>query len=67
MDIPLTQYVVNDAGQKTAVLMPIETFEQLIEDLHDLAVIAQRRNEEVVDLDRMLKRLGIEDELRDSV
>ena len=64
MQIPLAQYVVNELGQKTAVLMPIEAFEQLVEDLHDLAMIAQRQKEPELNLNEMLKRLGINDELQ---
>ena len=36
------QYVIDAKGQKTAVLLPIATYEQLLEDLHDLAMVAQR-------------------------
>lgn len=39
------QYITNDDGEKTAVLLPIEKFEELMEDLTDLAAIADRRSE----------------------
>lgn len=42
------QYVTNQAGEKTAVLLPIAEFEQLLEDLDDLALLAERRDEETV-------------------
>ena len=42
------QFVVNPKGKKTAVLLPIDEYEELLEDLHDLAVIAERRNEPTV-------------------
>ncbi len=42
------QYVTNQAGKKTAVLLPIAEFEQLLEDLDDLARIADRRDEETI-------------------
>lgn len=61
------QYVVNDEGKKTAVLLPIQTYEQMIEDLHDLAIVAQRREEKPINLDEMLERLGISNELQPSV
>jgi hypothetical protein len=61
-----TQYLVDDNGQKTAVLLPINTYEQLLEDLHDLAIIAQRREEKPINLDEMLERLGIQSELQPS-
>ena len=53
------QYVVNDEGQKTAVLLPIQTYEQMLENLHDLAIVAQRREEKPIKPDEMLERLGI--------
>jgi len=67
MQISPAQYVVNEKGQKTAVLMPIAAYEKLLEDLHDLAMIAQRREETPIRLDEMLKRLGIDNELQHSV
>ncbi len=39
------QYVTNDAGKKTAVILPIEEFEELLEDIDDLATLAERRDE----------------------
>ena len=48
------QYVVDTDGKKTAVILSIERYEQLIEDLHDLAVVAERREEESISLDRRL-------------
>jgi len=39
------QYVTNDAGKKTAVILPIEEFEELLEDIDDLAALAERRDE----------------------
>ncbi len=67
MQISPAQYVVNEEGQKTAVLVPIAAYEQLLEDLHDLAMLAQRREESPIDLDEMLDRLGISDDLQHSV
>ncbi len=62
-----TQYVVDEKGRKTAVLLPMNIYEQLLEDLHDLAIVAQRREETPVDLETMLERLGISDDLQHSV
>ena len=30
------QYVTNEAGEKTAIILPIEAFEELLEDIEDL-------------------------------
>lgn len=56
------QYVTNAAGEKTAVVIPIGTFEQLLEDLEDLAAVAERREEETIshtDLIAELKADGL--------
>jgi len=51
------QYVVDTKGNKTAVILPIERYEQLLEDLHDLAIVAERREEEPISLEEMKRRL----------
>ncbi|WP_319419319.1 hypothetical protein [Pleurocapsa sp. FMAR1] len=38
-------YITNEAGEKTAVILPIAQFEELLEDIEDLATVAQRRDE----------------------
>jgi PHD/YefM family antitoxin component YafN of YafNO toxin-antitoxin module len=56
------QYVTDQTGAKTAVLMPIAEFEELMEDIEDLAAVAERREEPTVsheDLLVELKRDGL--------
>ena len=43
--------------KKTGVFLPFIRYQQLMEDLHDLSVVAERRNEEAVSLDEMKRRL----------
>ena len=50
-------YVVDEEGNRTAVMLPIEEYEELLEDLQDLAVIAQRRDEPTVPLDVVVEQL----------
>jgi PHD/YefM family antitoxin component YafN of YafNO toxin-antitoxin module len=50
-------FVVDTKGKKKAVIFSIEKYEQLMEDLHDLAIVAERRKEEVVSFDEMKRRL----------
>lgn len=38
-------FVTDDLGKKTAVILPIAEYSELLEDLEDLAVIAERRDE----------------------
>ncbi|MCL5429030.1 MAG: hypothetical protein M1347_04400 [Chloroflexi bacterium] len=51
------QYVTDEDGNKTAVILPIREFEELLEDLGDLAALAQRREEPTVLHDEVLARL----------
>ena len=50
-------YVVDENGNRTAIMLPIEEYEELLEDLEDLALIAQRRNEPTVPLDVVVQQL----------
>ena len=52
-----TQYVTDDTGKKTAVLLPIEQYERLLEDLEDLAAIAERRNEPTISHEELVSKL----------
>lgn len=60
LDFPI-RYLVDEQGRKTAVLLTMSAYEQLLEDLHDLAIVAQRREETSIDLETMLERLEISD------
>jgi hypothetical protein len=51
------QYVTNQAGEKTAVILPISEFEELLEDLQDLAVVAERRDEASISHEELLAEL----------
>jgi len=52
-----TQYLTDEKGKKTAVVIPVEEYEEILEDIHDLAVIAERRDEPVIPIDELKKRL----------
>ncbi len=51
------QYVVDWEGRKTGVLLSLKQYERLLEDLHDLAVVAERRDEEPISLEELKRRL----------
>ncbi len=56
------QYIIDREGNKTAIILSIEQYEQMLEDLHDLAIVAERRSEQPVSLAKMqewLKEDGI--------
>jgi hypothetical protein len=51
------QFVTDEGGQRTAVLMPIADYERLMEDLSDLAAISDRREEPTVPHEAFLAEL----------
>ena len=51
------QFVVDAKGKKTSVILSLKRYQRLIEDLHDLAVVAERRSENPIPLDEMRRRL----------
>jgi hypothetical protein len=51
------QYLINEKGEKTSVIIPIEQFEELLEDLEDLAIIADRSQEETISHDAVIAEL----------
>ena len=51
------QFVVDDQGRRSAVLLPIADYERLMEDLDDLAVIAERRDEPTEPFSAVKQRL----------
>jgi PHD/YefM family antitoxin component YafN of YafNO toxin-antitoxin module len=51
------QYLVDSTGKKTGVILSLRRYEQLLEDLHDLAVVAERRDEDTVSLRELRQRL----------
>jgi hypothetical protein len=56
------QYIIDTEGNKTGIILSIEQYEQMLEDLHDLAIVAERRTEQPVSLANMqewLKEDGI--------
>jgi hypothetical protein len=56
------QYITDEHGARSALVLPISQYEKLLEDLDDLAAIAERREEPIVSHDQLiadLKRDGI--------
>ena len=56
------QYITTESGKKTAVVLPILEFQELLEDIEDLAAVAERRNESTIshrELVAELKREGL--------
>ena len=51
------QFIVDENGKKTGVGLSLRRYQKLIEDLHDLAVVTERRHEKAVPLDELQRRL----------
>ncbi len=51
------QYITDATGNKTAVVLPIAEFRELLEDIDDLAALAERREEPTVSHEALLAEL----------
>ena len=53
-----TNYITSPSGREKGVILSIREYQRLLEDLHDLSVIAERRDESPISLDEMKGRLA---------
>ncbi len=56
------QYITDESGERSSVILSIEDFETLLEDLADMALVAERRDEPTIsheELKAELKRDGL--------
>ena len=53
----LQRYVIDQTGKKTDIILSMDEYQSLLEDLHDLAVIAERKDEPTISLDELKRRL----------
>jgi len=51
------KYITNEAGEKTSVILPIEEFQELLDDIKDLAATAERRGEPTIPHEEVVKGL----------
>ena len=52
------KYITDDRGERTAVVLPISDYEKLLEDLDDLAVVAERRDEPTIPHEQFVSEVG---------
>lgn len=50
-------YITDAKGQKRAVILPLKEYEELLEDLNDLAVAAERRDESGIAHNKVMEEL----------
>ncbi|HRQ41494.1 MAG TPA: hypothetical protein PLD25_26540 [Chloroflexota bacterium] len=56
------QYITNESGERSGVILSIEDFEALLEDLEDMSLVIERRYEPTLshdDFKAELKRDGL--------
>jgi len=51
------QYIVDDHGNKSGVLLTLDAFDTLMEELDDLAVLAERRDEDTLPHEQVVDQL----------
>lgn len=51
------QYVTNETGERISVILPISDFQELMEDIQDLAAVAERRKEPMISHEQLVSEL----------
>jgi hypothetical protein len=51
------QYITDDSGDKVSVIIGMQEFENMLEDIEDLTAIADRKDEETTSHDKFLEEL----------
>ena len=52
-----TQFITDSEGATIAAVIPINEYEELMEDIEDLAVVAERKDDERVSIEDVKKQL----------
>ncbi len=50
-------YLLDDSGRKSAIVISMNEYEELLEDFRDLAIVAERKDEPTISFDELKKRL----------
>jgi hypothetical protein len=54
------RYIVDESGKRVSVVLSLEEYDELMDDMADLAAIAERRNEDTVEHVELVKQLTAE-------
>jgi PHD/YefM family antitoxin component YafN of YafNO toxin-antitoxin module len=57
------QYITDAQGHKTAVILPIDDYEEMLEDLHLGEIARESRDEPTRDFNEVIKELREEKEI----
>lgn len=52
------QFITDETGLRIGVILTLDDYEELIEDLEDLAAIVERKGEPAISSDELKLRLG---------
>jgi hypothetical protein len=59
------QFVTDEEGKKKAVILPMDEFIELLEDLEDMALVAERRDEPTISFEDVMSELKRDGFLQD--
>ncbi len=59
------QYVTDTSGARNAVILSLDTFNALLEDIQDLAIVAERLDEPTISHQQLMKELKADGFLSD--
>jgi len=51
------RYITDEQGKKQSVILPVETYQAILEDIQDLVTIAERKKEKSISLAEFKKGL----------
>ena len=54
------QYITDENGEKQSVIIPFDEYEEMLEDIKDLASIAERRSEPSISIEELKKSLKVD-------
>ena len=57
------KFLVDSKGKKTGVVLSLRRYKKLLEDLHDLAIVAERRSQPTISLEELKRRLKMNGQL----
>lgn len=57
MAVPRERFVFDRNGKRAGVVLSMRRYQRLLEDLHDLAVVAERRSEKALSIAQLKRRL----------
>lgn len=53
MSKPSPKFIIDENGKKISVILTIEEYNELLEDIHDLKVVMERREEATISIENL--------------